>query len=228
MKIKRIGAALAAVTALMAVPGSSARAQDKPTPVTGKLPAKAECVVCSAGGEAHGLEKPAAGMQYKGETYYFCNKGEIAEFVKAPESFMPPTLPRPAPAFALKNTSGKEKTLAGLKGQVALIDFWATWCAPCVKAMPDLQKLHDRFAGKGFTVVGVAIDEDGMKSVAPFLAKRKFTYPILLDTENVWQSYGVRAVPALFLVDKSGRIVRQWTGKVDKKEVERAVAELVG
>ena len=182
MKNKPFCTALAGAAILLVAATSSARAQDKPIPVTGKLPAKAECVVCSAHGAAHGMEKPAAGMQYKGKTYYFCSKKEVAGFAKDPEGFMPPVLPRPAPAFALKSARGGTTTLSGLKGQVALIDFWATWCAPCVEAMPDLQKLHNRYAGKGFTVVGVSIDEDGMKSVGPFLAKRKFTYPILLDT----------------------------------------------
>ena len=228
MNKKAIRAALVGALGLLlaAVP---ARAQEKPTPITGKLPAKAECVVCSAAGEGHGAEKAVAGVMYRGKAYYFCNKKEVAAFTEDPQAFLPPALPRPAPALTLKSAGeGPTMTLAGMKGKVALVDFWATWCAPCVKAMPDLQKLHDKYENKGFTVLGVSIDEDGMKSVGPFLAKKRLTYPILLDTGGAWQRWGVRAVPAMFLIDRNGRIVRQWTGKIDKKEVERAVAEQMG
>jgi thiol-disulfide isomerase/thioredoxin len=210
---------------LLAAPESVA--QDKPSPITGKLPAKAPCVVCSANGEEHGEEKPAAGMMYKGKAYYFCNKKEVAQFAQDPESFLPPALPRPAPAASLKTLSGTPASLASMKGKVVLVDFWATWCKPCVETMPELQKLHDKYSSKGFSVVGVSIDEKGARDVEPFLAKRKFTYPMLLDQAGNWQKWGVRAIPALFLLDKNGQIVRQWTGKADKKEVERAVAELV-
>lgn len=226
MKDKHIGVAFAAAAAmavLAAVPGARAAAQDKPAPVTGKLPARALCLVCSQQGE-EGEEKPAGAVSYKGKTYYFCNKKEVAEFIKDPETFLPPVLPRPAPAFSLKSVSGETTTLADLKGKVVLLDFWATWCAPCIKAMPDLQKLHDKYDGKGFAVVGVSIDEDGMKAVGPFLARRKFTYPMLLDQNETWQKFGVRAVPAMFLLDRNGRIVQQFTGKVDKSKVEKAVA----
>ena len=96
--------------------------------------------------------------------------------------------------------------------------------------MPALQKLHDKYSAKGFSVVGISIDEEGAKKVKPFLAKRKFTYPILLDLDTkspVWKAFGVHGVPALFLIDRNGQIVRQWTGKVNHKEVEKSVAELV-
>ncbi len=174
------------------------------------------------------MKKPAAGVRYKGKTYYFCNKSEVGAFLKDPEGFLPPVLPRPTPATALKTMTGAPATLAALKGKVVLVDFWATWCAPCVQAMPDLQKLHDKYGGRGFSVVGVSIDENGARAVEPFLAKRKFTYPILLDQDGSWEKWGVKAIPAMFLVDKNGQIVRQWTGKADKKEVEKAVAELLG
>ena len=228
MNNKPIAAVAAGLGLLMAVP-QAARGQNKPTPITGKLPARAVCVVCTAGGEGHGEERVAAGMMYQGKAYYFCNKNEVATFVKDPRAYLPPVLPRPAPAMAFKTVDGQGASLASLNGKVLLVDFWATWCAPCVKAMPDLQKLHDQYRGKGFSVVGVSIDEKGAQAVQPFLVRQrnKFTYPILLDTGDVWQRWGVKALPNMFLV-KNGQIVRQWTGKIDKKEVERAVAEALG
>lgn len=228
---KTITAAAIAVMTALTVHASNvafAAAQDKPAVVKGNLPRKAVCLVCSQHGEGHGEEKPAGAVAYKGKTYYFCNKKEVEAFVKDPEAFVPPVLPRSAPAANLKTLTGGATTFSGMKGKVLLVDFWATWCKPCIAVMPDLQKLHDRYAGRGFAVVGVSIDEGGAKDVQPFLARRKqLTYPMLLDQNGVWEKWGVRAIPAMFLVDRDGRIVRQWTGKVDKKEVERAVAALL-
>jgi peroxiredoxin len=222
--------ALAAAAVLTATSGALAvRAQDKPTRITGKLPARAECVICSRNGEGHGEEKAAAGVRYKGKPYYFCSKGEVAAFEQDPDAFLPPVLPRPAPAAPLKSLTGDTATLASYKGKVVLVDFWATWCAPCVKTMPDVQKLHGQYGAKGFTAVGVSVDEGGAKTVKRFLDKRKFTYPMLLDAEGkASERFGVRAIPALFLLDRDGNIVRQWTGSVDKETVEKAVVEALG
>jgi hypothetical protein len=91
--------------------------------------------------------------------------------------------------------------------------------------MPDLQKLHDRHVGRGFTVAGISVDEKGAAAVRPFLVKNRYSYPLLLDARaETAAAYRVHAIPALFLLDKEGRIVRQWVGTADKKEIERAVA----
>jgi len=139
-------------------------------------------------------------------------------------------LPRPVPAFTVKSFAGEEVPFAKLaaRGPV-LVDFWATWCAPCVAAMPQLQKLHQRHAAAGFSVVGISIDEDGARA-RKLAEKKKLAYPVFHDATGTpaWSVLHVRAVPAMFLVDGKGRIVRQWLGKVDMKEVESAVAEVVG
>lgn len=215
-------------TFLFCILGAAAFArQDSPVDIPkNELPKAAACVVCAAKGSAHGEEKPAAGVRYKGKSYYFCGVKEVAEFMKDPESFMPPLLPRPAPAFSFKNLAGESVKLADLKGKVVVVDFWATWCKPCIETMPEMQKLYDKHADKGMTVLGVSIDEEGEKKVKPFLSKRKFTYPIVLDSDSTWKAFGVHAIPAVFLIDKDGQIVKQWTGKPDKKEVESAILAL--
>jgi thiol-disulfide isomerase/thioredoxin len=222
-------AALAALGLLLLAPLTT-RAQDKPTIVKDNLPQKAVCLVCSQGGEEHGEEKPAGAVAYKGKTYYFCNKREVEAFVKDPDAYLPAPLPRLAPAFSLKRVTGETATLAELsKGKVLLVDFWATWCGPCVKAMPDLQKIHEKYATGGkFSVVGISIDEEGAKKVAPFLAKSKtkYTYPILLDAGEVWKQWGVKSLPTVVLV-KDGQIVGSWAGKVNLKEVEAAVMKVL-
>lgn len=214
---------LVALAALSLAVG--AFAQEKAQRVTGKLPAKALCLICSQGGESE-EEKPAGAVAYKGKTYYFCNKGEIEKFLKDPEAYIPLPLPRAAPAFSLKTPTGETVTLESLKGKLVLVDFWATWCVPCVKAMPEIQKLHAQYAAKGFTVVGISIDEEGAKKVSPFLAKSKvkFTYPILLDSGDTWKQWGVKAVPSVMLV-KDGQILKHWSGAIDMKELDAAIRE---
>ena len=209
---------------------SFASAQDSPTDISKKeLPKKAKCVVCVAreGGEAE--EKPVSGLRYKGASYYFCSAKEVDEFKKEPDSWIPLPLPRPAPKFKLATMSDSEATLEMYHGNVLLLDFWATWCKPCVEGMPELQKLSDRYESKGLKVLGISIDEKGAKVVKPFILKRKFSYQIALDSTDkpTWLAYRVKGVPALFLVDAQGSIVRQWVGKPDKKEVEKAVIELL-
>lgn len=218
--------ALACLLILLGVPAFS---QETPQDIHKKeLPKSAVCTVCSANGESHGAEKPAAGVRYQGKAFYFCNTKELATFKKDPDSYLPPVLPRPVPKWTVTNLDGTPAD--ALKGKVLLVDFWATWCAPCVAAMPDMQKLQERYAEQGFSVVGVSIDEEGAKKVKPFLAKRKFTYPILLDMDTnapTWKGFGVHAIPAAFLVNREGQIVQQWTGKPNAKEIEKAVAALL-
>ena len=202
-------------------------AQEKAQRVTGKLPSKAVCFICSQNGDAE-EEKPAGAVAYKGKTYYFCNKAEVEKFLKDPEAYIPAPVPRPAPDFTLKALTGETVSLESLKGKLVLVDFWATWCVPCVKAMPDMQKLQDKYSTKGFTVVGISIDEEGAKKVTPFLAKSKvkFTYPILLDSGTIWQQWGVKSVPSVMLV-KDGQILKHWSGKIEVGEIEKVVREVL-
>ncbi len=206
-------------------------AQETPVDIPKKeLPKTSACVICSANGERDETEKAVAGVRYKGKAYYFCDKSEVAKFKADPEAYMPPVLPRPAPEKWGVKLSGESVTLANFKGKVVLVDFWATWCVPCVKAMPDLQKLQEKYSEKGLGVVGISIDEKGAEKVKPFLSKKKFTYTMLLDKDTVhptWKAFGVHGIPALFLLNKEGMIVQQWIGKVEMKEVKKAVEALL-
>jgi thiol-disulfide isomerase/thioredoxin len=214
-------AALAAIP--VAAPRFPAAAADsQPSP----LPKSAPCAVCAVR-EGAGPEPVRASASYEGKTYYFCREACRDEFLKDPREFLRAGTPRPAPAFSLKDLNGRTVELADLKGKVVLLDFWATWCAPCVAAMPRLQKLHQKHAAKGFAVVGVAIDEKGAEVVAPMVGKKKVTYPVLLGTEAAWSAYGVKALPALFLIDREGRIQQQFGGATSHRTVEKAVQELV-
>jgi peroxiredoxin len=188
------------------------------------------CRVCKVThGEA--AEEPVRAVRtHEGVEYGFCSEKCAEAFAADPLAYLPLALPRPAPAFALKDLTGQALSNESLKGKVVLLDFWATWCAPCRKAMPELQALHRKYAGRGFAVVGVSIDEDGPAKVRKFVAARKITYPIALDSETspAWEAYRVKAVPAAFLLDREGRIVARWTGiPADARELETRLETLL-
>lgn len=196
--------------------------QDSPVAIpANELPKKAPCVVCEAGGSGHGEEKPAAGLRYKGKEYFFCNKNEPAVFKKDPEAFMAPVLPRPMPKFDLADTSGKAWNADSFKDKVVLVDFWATWCAPCKEMKPILDKVRTELAPNGFEVLSVSIDEK-KATLDKYLPKAKFINPVLWDSNATFAAWNVRAVPAFFVV-RNGEVVAQWVGKKKLDEVRAAI-----
>lgn len=190
--------------------------------------AKAMCRVCVV---AHGEseeEEVVATRTHQGREYGFCSQTCAEAFDADPAAYVLPELPRPAPAFSVTGLDGRPVTRESLRGRVVLLDFWATWCAPCRKSMPELQALHDRYRARGFTVLGVSIDEGGPAKVKKFV-RGKYTYPIAMDSETApaWEAYRVKAVPAAFLIDRDGRIVAQWTGRFAAAELEQKLAALL-
>lgn len=193
-------------------------------------PEKALCLVCKVTEGATEEEPVKAVRTYEGKEYFFCSEKCAKAFTADPAAYVPPTFPRSAPAFDLKDLSGKTVSNASLKGQVVLVDFWATWCAPCRKSMPELQALHKKYAERGFSVVGVSIDEGGPSKVKKFVSSMKITYPIAMDSEKApaWDAFMVKAVPAAYLLDREGQIVAQWTGAPPTgKELETKIEELL-
>ncbi len=112
----------------------------------------------------------------------------------------------PAPTFALPDSSGQMVSLDDYKGQVVLINFWASWCAPCRKEMPLLDELQQRYAPLGFTMLGINVEEDS--SLADeFLRGTPVNFPILYDRANkVSEAYDVIAMPTTIIVDREGKV----------------------
>lgn len=189
-------------------------------------PKKAMCPVCAVRGETE-EEKVKAHREKDGKAYYFCSKGCAKEFDADPTAFVPPELPRPAPGIVVETLDGEAVDLSAFKGKVVVLDFWASWCKPCVEMMPSLQKIHDAYADRGVTVVGVSIDEgkDRVKKIRKFVEKVGVTYPIYSDARPTpaWHTFKVKAIPALFLIDREGRIVAQWLGTVDHGALEAEI-----
>src|SRR5215469_5228734 len=110
--------------------------------------------------------------------------------------------------FSLTDLQGKSWHLRDLKGQVVLVNFWATWCPPCRKEMPDLQALYDKYKDQGFLVLSISDEE--VAKVSPFVSERKITYPVLLDPgRKVNDAFVVEGIPKTFVYDREGKMVAQ-------------------
>lgn len=188
---------------------------------------QAVCAVCGPR-EGAGFEPVKARATHKGKSYAFCSLACKVEFLKNPESFLVTDEGKPAPAFTLKTFAGKPLSLADYRGQVVLLDFWGTFCIPCVNALPELQALQAKHGPRGFTVIGVTVD-DRAALVQKATTRAKVTYPIVQSTPAVWSAYKVNALPSLVLVGRDGKIVKRFGGEADKalmlSTIEKAIAQ---
>jgi len=112
----------------------------------------------------------------------------------------------PAPGFSLTSRAGEQVSLEDLKGQVVMINFWATWCVPCRREMPHLEALHQRYSDLGFTLLGVNVEPDA-SGVEKFLKETPVSFPVLYDPANeVSKLYDVIAMPSTVMVDRNGNL----------------------
>lgn len=220
---RRIGLALGL---LLALAGGAAAGDEHGAAAKHEAaaPATSICMVCQVKhGEAE-AEPVKATRTHEGQSYGFCSEACAKEFSADPLAYLPPVFPRAATPFALTGLTGEAYSLESLQGRVVLLDFWATWCAPCRKSMPELQSLHAEYAARGLTVLGVSIDEKADGKVKKFVKERGYSYPIAIDAaaSPAWQAYRVKSIPAAFLIDREGRVVAQWTGAAPPPDELRA------
>lgn len=131
-----------------------------------------------------------------------------------------------APQFELKDLNGKTVKLSDFKGKVVFINFWATWCGPCRKEIPDFIDMQKTYEKKGFTFIGIALDD--YKSVVKYSKDNKINYPILMGTQETTRLYGgIRGIPTSFLVGKDGNIKQQYVGYRPKNVFEKDIKELI-
>ncbi len=135
-----------------------------------------------------------------------------------------------APLFTTTDLAGKTVDLKALRGRVVLVDFWATWCPPCVAAMPMLQSLHKKFGERGLKVIGLSVDDDSTMGEVPKLKKAKSLTYILSANPKANQitaeKYKVEPLPALFLIDQKG-VVRWSTSGVDSSDEKKVLTRMI-
>ena len=135
---------------------------------------------------------------------------------------------KPSPEFALKDASGATVKLSDFRGKVVLLNFWASWCAPCREEIPWFTRFEQEYQDRGFSVLGVAFDERGWTTVTPYAQRAQINYPVLLGGENLMTLYGgVDALPVTFLIDRSGRIARMHVGAAGKSTYRQEIVDLL-
>ena len=141
--------------------------------------------------------------------------------------------PTASPDFTLKDLEDHDVSLRQFRGKVVLVNFWATWCGPCRIEIPWLVELQDKYEARGFTVLGVAMDEEGKDAVAPFVQKERFkvggrpnsmNYPIVLGNDATADKFGgLVGFPTSVLISKDGQVVKRVDGLVSYDEIDKAI-----
>ena len=142
-----------------------------------------------------------------------------------------------APTVALKNLDGQDVTLSQYKGQVVLVNFWATWCEPCRTEIPWMIEFQKKYSPRGFTILGVSMDEEGKKAVQPFLDKERFdvngqkeamNYPILLGSDSIAEQFGgIMGLPTSMLYTRDGKKIKTIVGLVNHDDISKVIESLL-
>lgn len=135
---------------------------------------------------------------------------------------------KPLPPVALTDSEGASVNLSTYKGRVVLLDFWATWCEGCKEEIPWFMEFQKKYRRTGLSVVGASLDDDGWKSVKPYLQEHKINYPIVIGTLDSAKQFGAdKGMPVSVLVDRDGKVADIHPGIVDKAAFEREIQSLL-
>ncbi len=155
--------------------------------------------------------------------------GFVFSFFSGTEQTLPAAQAMISPAWELKDLQGQTVRSSDFKGQVLVLDFWATWCPPCRAEVPNLIALEKKFGSQGLKVVSISLDEAGPEAVKKFVKKLGISYRVLMSNDKVLESFGgISAIPAAFIIDRTGRIVQQHIGFVTEAELEEEIKPLLG
>jgi peroxiredoxin len=134
----------------------------------------------------------------------------------------------PAPELTLMDSEGISRSLADYRGQVVLVNLWATWCPPCKEEMPALQTFYNRYRDRGFVVIAIN-DGDPTGDVLQFVKDYQLTFPVWLDPTYIAteQAFKTLNLPSSFVIDRTGTIQLQWVGGVSLKTLEKHVSPLI-
>lgn len=143
----------------------------------------------------------------------------------------------PAPDVTVKDLDGNDVSLAQYKGKVVLVNFWATWCDPCRIEIPWLIQFQNKYGSRGFTILGMAMDEEGKKVVQPYVEKERFdvngtptpmNYPIVIGNDSVADKFGgIIGYPTSILISRDGHVVKRITGLISEGELSKTIEGLL-
>ena len=123
---------------------------------------------------------------------------------------------------------GKNVSLADFRGKVVILDFWATWCPPCIREIPDFIELYEQYKDKGFAMLGISLDQAGISVVKSFAERFKINYPIMMTDGRVDKAYGgITSIPTTFVIDPEGNIRKKHVGYVSKDVFEAEIKTLL-
>jgi thiol-disulfide isomerase/thioredoxin len=174
-------------------------------------------------------------VAFIGLTYYLDEKTRVSSNVSAHGgSSSDKSVGMQAPEVHLKQLDDREVSLSDYSGKVVLVNFWATWCAPCREEIPWLIEMQKKYGDKGFTVLGLAMDEEGKSVVAPFVSNEQFLieggqkaamdYPIVLGNDDIAKRFGgLFGYPTSILISRNGKIIKRITGEISKQDMSREI-----
>jgi cytochrome c biogenesis protein CcmG/thiol:disulfide interchange protein DsbE len=165
--------------------------------------------VISIGCEKRGEQKEDRNEEGQNETYEKSEGGEKAD------------------DFKLISTDGKELKLSDFKGKIVLLDFWATWCGPCRRGIPDLIDLQKKYKDD-LVVIGISLDRETKNDVIPFIKEFKINYSVVYGDAAVVKAYGnIQSIPTSFVIDREGKLVDQHVGLMPKSVYENEIKKLL-
>lgn len=153
---------------------------------------------------------------------------EVLSKPTAPSSTSHPLEGEPAPEFALKRMNGGTFRLSDHRGEIVVVNFWATWCPPCRKEIPGFIQLQKEFETEGVTFVGISLDDTGFEAVRPYAEKMGINYPLVVGSDRLTRTYGgVRALPTSFVVGPEGIVQYARPGFLPEAELRRQLKPLL-
>lgn len=145
--------------------------------------------------------------------------------VPASADIIPAESRKPAPRWKLPNLTGGSRQLSDYRGKVLLLNFWATWCAPCKQEIPWFAEFYDKYRADGLEVVGISVDDKGWKVIKPYVEDKSngINYTILHDNVDLSFMYKIQLMPKTVLIDRDGKVAAIHNGIVEKDSFEREV-----
>lgn len=181
-------------------------------------------------------KKPLIDPKYKNLIYTVVILVVIAVFFivnnsrKEPEQGpYPPNYKGVSENIELTSTEGNKIKLSDYRGKAVILDFWATWCPPCRKGIPDLISLKNDFKGKNVEIIGISMDQETKPDVVPFIKQYGINYPVVYYDPTVLSSFGnIESIPTTYIIDKDGKIISSYVGLTDKANLKKDVKKALG